>query len=346
MDLAPLVPWGVGAGALLVLAAVVALTLRLGSLRAEVVRFAASHDSVHRTVKERLDEVSQRVGEGLGRSDSTLGEVRERLAVIDEAQKRLADLGTQMVDLQDVLSNKQARGAFGEVQLRDLVEAALPPTAYAFQPTLSNRSRPDCLIVLPHPPGPIAVDAKFPLEGYRLLREAHDEAAIQAARRRFSRDLSQHVASIADKYILPGETAESALLFLPSEAVYAETHANFTATVEESYQRRVWIVSPTTLMATLNTIRAILRDVQIREQAESVRHEVLRLLDDVGRLDQRAGNLARHFAQVEQDLREIGISADKILRRGARIREVDLDAAGAAVADDREPELPVGTPRP
>lgn len=354
MDFETLIPWGIGAAVVVLLSAVVLLLLRLGSLRTDMSSLrtdmsgvAASHQVIHRTVKERLDEVSQHVGDGLLRSDKTLGEVRERLAVIDEAQKRLTELSTQVVSLQDVLSNKQARGAFGEVQLKDIVEAALPPSAYAFQHTLTNRARPDCLIRLPNPPGPIAVDAKFPLESYRMLREARNEAETVTARRQFSRDMSQHTAAISDKYILPGETAESALLFLPSEAVYAELHANFTSTVEESYRRRVWIVSPTTLMATLNTVRAILRDVMIREQAELVRHEIGRLLDDVRRLGERTQNLARHFGQAEQDLREIGISSDKIVRRGERIREVDLSAADdpGRVADEREPELPVGIGR-
>lgn len=345
MELEGLVTWGAGAGVLVVLlaTAVLILAIRLGSLGNEVRRFAASHDSIHLTVKERLDEVAQRVGAGLTRSDSTIGEIRERLAIIDDAQKRLTELSTQVVGLQDVLSNKQARGAFGEVQLENLVAAALPPSAYDFQHTFANGKRADCVIALPNPPGPIAIDAKFPLESYRLLREANDEPERVRAGRAFSRDLSRHINDVAEKYIVPGETAESALMFLPSEAVYAELHANFLEVAEESYQRRVYIVSPTTLMATLNTVRAILRDVRMREQAEVIRDEIIRMLDDVRRLDERVNKLSGHFDQAEKDIRDIRISADKITGRGERIRDVDLTVAeGGAVENGSESELPVG----
>ena len=346
MGIDPLMLWGAGAGALGVLLALVVLilVLRLGALGDEVRRFAAAQNEIHGTVKERLDEVATRVGDGLQRSDSTINDIRGRLAVIDEAQKRLVELSSQVVGLQDVLSNKQARGAFGEVQLQDLVEAALPPSAYRFQHTFSSGKRADCMIVLPNPPGPIAIDAKFPLESYRLLREAKDDTARVQAGRAFSRDVVKHVADIAEKYIVPGETAESALLFLPSEAVYAELHANFPAAVEDSYRRRVWIVSPTTLMATLNTVRAILRDVRMREQAEFIRDEIIRLLDDVRRLDDRVNKLAGHFEMADKDIRQIRTSADKITSRGEKIRDVDLSVAEEVEGPDRdrEPELPAG----
>ena len=286
-----------------------------------------------RALDERIGAFSSKVGERLQAAESgnhaLLSELRERLAVIDQAQNNITDLSSQVVGLQDILANKQARGAFGEVQLRDIVEAMLPPSACGFQVTLSNGRRADCLLTLPHPPGPIAIDSKFPLESYQALSAARDEVALLKARRRFAADIRKHLQDIAARYILPGETADSALMFLPSEAVYAELHANFRAVVEESYRARVWIVSPTTLMATLNTVRAVLKDVYMREQAGVIRREIDRMMDDLGRLDKRVGNLETHFNQARGDLEEIRTSADKIRRRGTRINDLDLEESTA-----------------
>ena len=240
-------------------------------------------------------------------------------------------------------SNKQARGAFGEIQLRDLVTAVLPPSAYAFQANLSNNRVADCLLKLPNPPGSIAIDAKFPLESYRILREAKDESAKTAAGRAFRDDVLKHVRDIAERYIVSGETAESALMFLPSEAVYAELHANFRNVVEESFRRRVWIVSPTTLMATLNTVRAVLKDANMREQAGLIQIEVHRMLADVGRLGKRVDNLQRHFHQASEDLNEVRISAEKVVKRGERIEEVELGEA-APHEELAPPEEPPKSP--
>ena len=224
---------------------------------------AANQADLRRALDERLDGVTRRLGEGLEQSATrtaeTLGDLKKHLNVLDAAQKNITELSGHVVGLQDILANKQARGAFGEIQLHDLVRSALPPSAYEFQATLSNNRRADCLIKLPNPPGPIVVDAKFPLESYHALRSAENETARTAAARSFAQDILRHVGDIADRYIVPGETAESALMFLPAEAVYAELHANFPGTLEQSFRRRVWIVSPTTLMATLNTVRAILQ---------------------------------------------------------------------------------------
>jgi DNA recombination protein RmuC len=222
-------------------------------------------------LNDRLDGLSKRLGEGLAeqteKTGQTLKDLQSRLAVIDRAQQNITDLSQQVVGLQDILSNKQARGAFGEIQLQDIMTGALPPSAFALQVTLGNGARADCLLHLPNPPGAIAIDAKFPLESYQALREAKDEAALAQARRTFSADVMKHVRDIAEKYIIPGETAESALMFLPSEAVYAELHANFRNVIEDSFRRRVWIRLATTLMATLNTVRAVLKDARMREQA-------------------------------------------------------------------------------
>ncbi|MEE8334565.1 MAG: DNA recombination protein RmuC, partial [Alphaproteobacteria bacterium] len=221
-------------------------------------------------------------------------------------------------------SNKQARGAFGEVQLQDIVTSALPPSAYGFQETLGNGKRADCLIRLPNPPGDIVIDAKFPLESYRALIAAKDDAARTAARRRFATDVNKHVTDIAERYIVPGETAESALMFLPSEAVYAELHTSFGEVIERSHRARVWIVSPTTLMATLNTVRAVLKDARMREQAGLIQNEVMTMLTDLTRLDDRVGKLESHFSMAEKDLRAIRISSDKIKGRGERIGEIEM----------------------
>lgn len=287
----------------------------------------------NQTLNERLEKVSKNLTETSLKNREQLGEqlgmLNTRLAVIGEAQKKLDSLTTEVVGLQEVLGNKQARGAFGEIQLNDLVTSALPPSAYSFQTPLSNKSRPDCLIKLPNPPGSIAVDSKFPLDSYRRLVDASDETAKLAATRQLRTDVQKHIKDISEKYIIPGETAESALMFLPSEAVYAELHARFADVVDQGYKARVWIVSPTTLMATLNTVRAVLKDAQMREQAHVIQAEVGKLLEDVSRLDARVDKLKGHFAQAEKDIRDIETSTAKITRKGERIKEVELeDPAG------------------
>jgi DNA recombination protein RmuC len=288
---------------------------------------------IARKLEERLADVTRRIGEGLEKSskatETTMGDLKERLAVIDRAQKNITELSTQVDGLQSILANKQARGAFGEIQLNDLVTQALPPSAYAFQAAVGGNRRVDCLLTLPNPPGAIAIDAKFPLEAYHALQAADSDEARAAARRRLAQEVGVHVKAIAEKYIVPGETAESALMFLPSEAVYAELHANLPAVVQDAFRRRVWIVSPTTLMATLNTVRAVLKDASMREQAHVIQAEVGRLLEDVGRLDDRVAKLDRHFGQASDDIRQIRISTDKVAKRGERIQEIEMGEAGA-----------------
>ena len=284
---------------------------------------------MNRTLAERLDKVSQRMGESLEKSNKnttdSLGDLKAKLAVIDEAQKNITELSGQMMGLQDILDNKQARGAFGEIQLNDLVSQILPPSAYDFQAQMSNGKRADCLIKLPNPPGHIVVDAKFPLESYHLLRMAKEDGQKKTAASRFRADIQKHVKDISEKYIINGETAESALMFLPSEAVYAELHANFSDVVEKSYRAKVWIVSPTTLMATLNTVRAVLKDARMREQAGVIQKEVVTLLQDVERLDGRVDKLRTHFQLAEKDIGNISTSARKITSRGERIESLQLE---------------------
>jgi DNA recombination protein RmuC len=284
---------------------------------------------------QRLDGLTRGLGDSLlqqaERTGETLRVLHERLALIDSAQKTIAELSSQVVGLQDILANKQARGAFGEVQLEALVRSMLPPDAFEFQVTLSNSCRVDCLLRLPHPPGSMAIDAKFPLESFQALREARDEAARTRASRALAQDVLKHIRDIQAKYILAGETSDSALMFLPSEAVYAELHANFRSAVEDSYRRRVWIVSPSTLWATLNTMRAVLRDVRLREQAGVIQAALRSIADDVIRLDQRAGNLQRHLDQAAEDVRQIRLTSNKLSRRAGRL---DIAEFAVAAADE------------
>ncbi len=311
-------------------------------------RLQAQERLIAKMLEERLEGVTRRVNESLEKSaqaqQATIGELRERLVKIDAAQANITELSSQMVSLQSILSNKQARGAFGEVQLRDLVASVLPPQAYEFQAAIGDGKRVDCLLILPNPPGPIAVDAKFPLESYHLLRAAADDAQRQAAGRAFRLAMTKHINDIGGKYIVAGETAESALMFLPSEAVYAELYANFADVVELSYRARVFIVSPTTLWATLNTIRAVLKDVRMREQAGIIQSEVRALLTDVRRLDDRVAGLKRRFEQTADDFRQIGISTDKVTKRAERIEQLELQDEKPALEAGNGGEAGEGTP--
>ncbi len=287
--------------------------------------------SMLKMLDERLLEVTKNVGQGLQQSSEktaqTLSDLRERLAKIDVAQQKISSLSEQVVSLQEVLSNKQARGAFGEIQLNDLVTSILPPSAYSFQAVLSNQKRADCILKLPNPPGTIVIDSKFPLESYQQLRQASNDREKNEAERFFKASVLKHIKDISEKYIIPGETAESALMFLPSESVYAELHANFIDVIEASYRARVWIVSPTTLMATLNTVRAILKDAYMREQAGVIQKEVGCLIEDISRLDERIENLSRHFDMAGKDIGEIKISSSKISKRIEKIEDIELGNA-------------------
>ena len=276
-----------------------------------------------------LAEMQQRMTETLHgsskRTTTSLTQLQERLASIDKAQDNIAKLSGDVLSLQDILSNKQTRGAFGEIQLRDIVSKALPSDSYSLQATLSNGKRPDCLIHLPNPPGPIVIDSKFPLEAYEALRRASSDAETRAAAGQMRAAVRNHLNAIAEKYILEGETAEGALMFLPSEAVYAELHANFPELVREGFEKRVWIVSPTTCMATLNTMRAILKDARMREQAGAIRRELGNLHKDVERLATRVGNLDRHFGQARRDVEEIKVSSEKAAKRAGRLHNFDFE---------------------
>lgn len=276
-----------------------------------------------------LTEMQERMKDSLhGSSKQTatsLTQLQERLAAIDKAQDNITKLSSDVLSLQDILSNKQTRGAFGEIQLNDIVSKALPKDSYDLQATLSNGKRADCLIHLPNPPGPIVIDSKFPLEAYEALRRASTPAETAEAVRMMKTSVRAHIKAISERYILEGETADGALMFLPSEAVYAELHANFPELVREGFAARVWIVSPTTCMATLNTMRAILKDARMQEQAGAIRKELGLLYKDVERLSDRVVNLDRHFGQAAKDIAEIKVSADKAGRRALRLDNFDFE---------------------
>lgn len=276
-----------------------------------------------------LSDMQERVKEALhGSSKQTttsLTQLQERLAAIDKAQDNITKLSGDVLSLQDILSNKQTRGAFGEIQLHDIVSKALPKDSFSFQHTLSNGKRADCLVHLPNPPGPIVIDSKFPLEAYEALRNAETDWDLKEAVAKMKVAVTKHISDISSKYILDGETADGALMFLPSEAVYAELHANFPELVRKGFDARVWIVSPTTCMATLNTMRAILKDARMREHAGAIRSELAKLVADVDRLGTRVGNLDRHFSQASKDIEEIKISSDKAGKRAHRLDNFDFE---------------------
>ena len=280
-------------------------------------------------MEERLAKVQLQMNENLSHSSrrtaQSLGDLQQRLSTIDKAQEKITKLSGDVLSLQDILSNKQTRGAFGEIQLTDIVSKALPSDGFELQATLSTGKRADCLIKLPNPPGPIVIDSKFPLEAYEALRNASSETETSSAVRLFRTSVRKHIKDISEKYIVEGETADGAILFLPSEAVYAELHANFSDLVREGFSARVWIVSPTTCMATLNTMRAILKDARMREQAGAIRNELTMLYQDVDRLGVRVESLDRHFNQAAKDISDIKISADKAGRRAKRLDNFDFE---------------------
>ena len=299
---------------------------------------AMSQTKMLALMEQRLADVNRAMNESLHgtatRTARSLGDLHQRLEAIDKAQANIEKLSGNVLGLQDILSNKQTRGAFGEIQLHDIVNKALPSDAFTMQATLSNGKRADCLIHLPNPPGPIVIDSKFPLEAYEALRRASGPGELLEAQRFMRASVKAHIRAISEKYILEGETADGALMFLPSEAVYAELHANFPELVREGFAAKVWIVSPTTCMATLNTMRAVLKDARMREQAGAIRRELAALYGDVDRLGSRVKNLDRHFGQAANDIAEIKISAEKAGKRARRLDNFDFEELAP------EPETP------
>lgn len=295
------------------------------------VQLTASIESLTRTVNERLEllsgRVHERLEEGFRKTNETFASVMARLATIDEAQKKIEGLSTSVVSLKELLGDKKARGAFGEVQLEALVRNALPPDAFEFQATLSNGARVDCLLRLPEPTGRVAVDSKFPLENYhRMFAADAAEADRRQAQGAFRADVRKHVDDIAAKYIIADETSDGAVMFLPAEAVFAELHAHHAEVIAYAQAKRVWIVSPTTLMAVLNTARAVLKDVETRKQIHLIRDALGRLAKDFTLFDKRMEKLATHIRQAHDDVQEVAISSRKISGQFVRIERAEADA--------------------
>ena len=318
----------------------------LAELRGQLAQLAEQSGALQQTVATQMHETEGRLGQRLEKSmrdqnertNRSLTGMAEKLAVISEANAHISALSGQVNNLQNILSNKQARGSFGEVQLENLVRDALPDSAYSFQHTLGNGKRVDCFIEMPNPPGAICIDSKFPLEAYRGLTEAGDEATLVKARRALEADVKKHITDIAERYIVPGETADSAIMFLPSESVYAEINLQLPRIVDESRKRRVYMAGPDNLMLILHTVRAILRDARMHEKAGLIQAEVDRMMQDVSRLDERVRKLATHFRQTEKDIDDIQISTRRITSRGSKITQIDVDDDSAS---GNTPELPV-----
>ncbi|MGH8660359.1 MAG: DNA recombination protein RmuC [Burkholderiales bacterium] len=292
-------------------------------------------DKLSANIDQRLEQiagkVNERLEEGFKKTNETFVNVMQRLATIDEAQKKIDTLTGSVVSLQELLGDKRSRGAFGEVQLEAQVRNTLPPSAFEMQYTLSNGMRVDCVLKLPDPMGLLCVDSKFPLENYhRMLAPGSNDVERALAQRQFRADVRKHVDEIARKYILPNETAEGAVMFVPAEAVFAEIHAYHAEVVEYANSKRVWIVSPTTLMAVLNTARAVLKDVETRKQVHLIKDALARLAVEFNRFDDRLRKLADHIRQAHDDAQKIQITGDKISQQFQRIESAELESPESA----------------
>ncbi|MCU0885657.1 MAG: DNA recombination protein RmuC [Beijerinckiaceae bacterium] len=302
------------------------LTSRMQTM-AEI--FGSRQSDMTRLVAERLDGLRSHLGQGLEASGKTttesLQKLNERLAVIDSAQKNLTDLTSEMMSLKDVLSNKQARGAYGQGRMEAIVRDGLPASAYDFQVTLSNRTRPDCVISLPGDTRKLVIDAKFPLEGFTAYRSAESEDQRRQAAARVRADMGNHIKDIADKYVAAEETQDMALMFVPSEAIHADLHEHFEDLVQRSHRARVVIVSPSLLALAIQVMQSLVRDARMRDEARVIQTEVAKLLDDVRRLSERVEKLDTHFRQASDDVSQIRTSSDKILKRGERIEALEFE---------------------
>jgi DNA recombination protein RmuC len=300
-------------------------------LEAMIVMLGKGQSQLQHAVNERLDSVSHRLGDSMEKAKlsttENLQKLNERLAVIDSAQKNITDLATQVTSLQGVLSNKQSRGAFGQGRMELIVRDVLPKGCYEFQYTLSNNLRPDCAVFMPDN-RPLVIDAKFPLEAVTAFREAKSDDERRQAGARVRQDMTKHVGDIAQKYLIPGETQDMALMFVPSESVYADLHESFDDIVQKAFRAKVVIVSPSLLMIAIHVIQQIQRDARMREAAGRIQTEVGLLIDDVKRMGERVAKLGQHFGQANEDVRQILISTQKVEQRGARIKDVEFEEDG------------------
>ena len=304
--------------------------------------FGARQSELNQTISQRLDGMSQRVSstitEQTKSTHENLQRLQERLAVIDAAQNNIQTLAKDVVGLQAILSNKQTRGAFGQSRMETIVADGLPMGAYAFQQTLSNGSRPDCTIRMPNGAPPLVIDAKFPLEAWNAIRDAGSPEAGKIAGQQFRRDMEVHIRDISEKYLIQGETQDTAFLFVPSESIFAEIHEHFEPVVQKAHRARIVIVSPSLLMLSIQVIQAVLKDQRMRAQAHLIQGEVAILMDDLGRLDERVRKLQGHFAMAQKDIDMVVTSADKLTKRGARIEALEFEAGGGEAKPARDSE--------
>ncbi|MBW3097584.1 DNA recombination protein RmuC [Pseudohoeflea coraliihabitans] len=323
-----------------------------GRMAAMSEMFGARQAEFNQAINQRLDGMGQRIGASLSEqtkaTHENLTRLQERLAVIDTAQNNIQTLARDVVGLQAILSNKQTRGAFGQSRMETIIQDGLPFGSYEFQPTLSNGKRPDCTIIMPNEAPPLVIDAKFPLEAWNSMREGKESEGASgdgaaAAKQRFRQDMDVHIRDIAEKYLLSGETQDTAFLFVPSESIFAEIHENFEAIVQRAHRARVVIVSPSLLMLSVQVVQALLKDARMREQAHLIQGEVARLMDDLGRLDTRVQKLQTHFGQTQGDIDQILISTAKLSKRGAKIGELDFQPGPATAA---APADAISTKRP
>lgn len=298
--------------------------------------FSTRQGDMMRAVNERLENMSGRIGTSITETTKSthqsLAKLQERLAVIDSAQNNITGLTEQVVELQNILANKQTRGAFGEARMQAIVQDGLPMGAYEFQHTLSNGTRPDCIVFMPNDTPALVIDAKFPLEAWNAIRAAETPDHIKAASQQFKRDIEAHLKAISEKYLVKGETQDTAFMFVPSESIFAEIHEKHEALVQKAHRARVVIVSPSLLMLSIQVIQSVLKDTRMREQAHLIQGEVARLMDDVGRLDERVRKLDGHFRLAQKDVEQILTSSDKVSKRGNRITDLDFEDTKAVEA--------------
>jgi DNA recombination protein RmuC len=330
-----------------------------GRMGAMAELFGARQAELNQSIGQRIDGMTQRLGSSITEqtrsTHENLSKLQERLAVIDTAQNNIQSLARDVVGLQAILSNKQTRGAFGQSRMETIIKDGLPMGAFRLQPTLSNGMRPDCTIAMPNGAPDLVIDAKFPLEAWNAMREAEAEGsgeqAAQSAQQRFRRDMEVHIRDISDKYLIAGETQDTAFLFVPSESIFAEIHENLEAIVHKAQRSRVVIVSPSLLMLSIQVIQALLKDARMREQAHLIQGEVIRLMEDVSRLDDRVRKLQAHFSMAQKDVDLILTSSDKLTRRGAKIEALEFaqlksDAEQAGSPRSEDPASSISEPAP
>ncbi|MEO0543176.1 MAG: DNA recombination protein RmuC [Pseudomonadota bacterium] len=316
-----------------------------GKLTAIADTFGSRQSEMTQTLNQRLDAMTHRIGQSISEQQKSthdnLSQLKERLAVIDTAQSNIQQLAGQVVELQSILSNKQTRGAFGQGRMEAIIEDGLPHGAFEFQATLSNGKRPDCVVSMPNDAPGLVIDAKFPLESWNAIRDAADVSETAVAQKRFASDMSVHIKDIAGKYLISGETQDTAFLFVPSESIFADLHEHHESVVQMAHKHRVVIVSPSLLMLSIQVIQALLKDARMREQAHLIQSEVIKLVEDLGRLDDRVRKLQTHFGQANNDIEQILVSTNKIGKRGRKIETMDFEptevAKALAQTSDEEP---------